>query len=151
MVEAAERCKALVMSGGGSNGAWEAGVIHGLLHNGNPEDYNWNVVSGVSAGSINAALLSPWEIGDEVAASEYLTDKWLSLNNDDIYQQWTLGIANALIDKPSLYDTSPGIETFRTFMSEFDGFKRAVSVTAADINEGQPHVMTSENTPYGDF
>ena len=36
MVEAKETCRALVLSGGGSNGAWEAGVIYGLLHEGNP-------------------------------------------------------------------------------------------------------------------
>ena len=87
------------MSGGGSNGAWEAGVIHGLLHQGNPEDYEWDVVSGVSAGSINAALLSPWEIGDELAASEWLVDKWLSLENSSIYTEWDLGLVSGFVDK----------------------------------------------------
>ena len=72
----------MVLSGGGTNGAWEAGVIYGLLHNGNPEDYEWDVVSGVSAGSINAALLSAWEKGDELMASEHIVDKWVSLDND---------------------------------------------------------------------
>ena len=31
-----DRCTALVMSGGGSNGAWESGVLWGLLHLGEP-------------------------------------------------------------------------------------------------------------------
>ena len=29
---AADKCNALVLSGGGSNGAWEVGVLYGLLH-----------------------------------------------------------------------------------------------------------------------
>lgn len=33
------KCRALVMSGGGNNGIWEAGVLYGLLHGGNPQDF----------------------------------------------------------------------------------------------------------------
>ena len=33
------KCRALVMSGGGNNGIWEAGVLHGLLHGGDPQDF----------------------------------------------------------------------------------------------------------------
>jgi len=32
-------CRALVLSGGGSNGAWETGVIYGFINNGNPSDF----------------------------------------------------------------------------------------------------------------
>ena len=82
LVEAANSCKALVMSGGGSNGAWESGVIWGLAHYGNPDDYKWDVVSGVSAGSINAAAISVWAPGEEVGASEYMVETWSSLSTD---------------------------------------------------------------------
>ena len=51
------------MSGGGNVGAWEAGVVWGLTHYGNPEDFRWNVVSGVSAGSFNTAFTSVWNVG----------------------------------------------------------------------------------------
>lgn len=37
--QAKDTCNALVMSGGGSNGAWEVGVLWGLVHYGNPEDF----------------------------------------------------------------------------------------------------------------
>ena len=33
------KCRALVLSGGANNGIWEAGVLYGLVHYGNPEDY----------------------------------------------------------------------------------------------------------------
>ena len=53
------------MSGGGVNGAWEAGVIYGLTHYGDPNEFQWDVVSGVSAGCINAAAVAVWEKGKE--------------------------------------------------------------------------------------
>jgi len=54
-------CKALVMSGGANNGAWEIGVLWGLAHYGNPEDYYWDVISGISAGAINASGTAGWK------------------------------------------------------------------------------------------
>ena len=39
-VAAADRvCRALALSGGGSNGAWEAGVLWGFLNYGNPSEF----------------------------------------------------------------------------------------------------------------
>ena len=49
------KCRALALSGGGTNGSWEAGVIWGLQNYGAEEDYAWNVITGVSAGSMGAA------------------------------------------------------------------------------------------------
>jgi len=63
---AKDHCRALALSGGGSNGAWEAGVIWGLINYGNPADFEWDVITGVSAGSWNAAMLSGWPLGSEV-------------------------------------------------------------------------------------
>ena len=47
------KCRALVLSGGGANGAWEAGVMWGLAHYGDAQDFYWDVHTGISAGSIN--------------------------------------------------------------------------------------------------
>ena len=69
-----DECHAIVLSGGANNGAWESGVIWGLLHYGKAEDYEWDVVSGISAGSINTAAMSPWGVGDEYVMSEWLSD-----------------------------------------------------------------------------
>jgi len=53
-------CKALVMSGGANRGAYEAGVVHGLSHLLNGTDAYYDVVSGVSAGSLNSAAIAMW-------------------------------------------------------------------------------------------
>jgi len=78
-------CRVMVLSGGGSNGAWEMGALWGLLHYGNPEDFRYDVVTGISAGSINAIATIGWEIGDELAATEWGSDLWHNLTNSDVW------------------------------------------------------------------
>ena len=70
-------CHALVMSGGGSNGAWEQGVLWGFLNYGNPDDFVYDVVSGVSAGALNTSVLASWEKGKELEFVEYMSN-WLN-------------------------------------------------------------------------
>lgn len=36
-----ERCYALSLEGGGDKGAYQAGVIWGFMHYGNPENFQW--------------------------------------------------------------------------------------------------------------
>ena len=59
-------CKALALSGGGSKGSYEAGVLYGLVNN-DPDKtkYAYDVVTGVSAGSINTVAVSLFAPGDE--------------------------------------------------------------------------------------
>ena len=66
-----KKCRALVNGGGGSNGAWEAGVIWGLTHYGEPTDYYWDVHTGVSAGSIMTLGQIGFLPSETVEASEY--------------------------------------------------------------------------------
>ena len=68
--EKKDQCYALALSGGGTNAVWESGVIYGLTHYGNPEDFKWDIVTGISGGAINTGMLSVFEVGDEQNASE---------------------------------------------------------------------------------
>ena len=92
----ADSCTALVLSGGGSNGAWEAGAFWGLLNYGNPDDFRYDVLSGISVGSVNAIALVGWKIGDELKAAQWISDMWKDLNNSDVWAEWTLGIVSGL-------------------------------------------------------
>jgi len=51
--------KALVLSGGGARGAYEAGVAKALL-----EREHYDMVCGVSIGGINAALIAAGKTDD---------------------------------------------------------------------------------------
>ena len=53
--------RALVFSSGGLKAAWQVGAVKRLAEQG----YRWNTVSGCSAGSVNAAFMCMYNVGDE--------------------------------------------------------------------------------------
>ena len=76
----------MVLSGGGNNGAWEAGIISGLAMNAqNPEDFYYDVYTGVSAGSINSAGLAGFAPEELQESAEFLSQTWASLTNKEIW------------------------------------------------------------------
>jgi predicted acylesterase/phospholipase RssA len=88
----ADHCRALALSGGGSNGAWEAGVIWGLMHYGDPDDFDWDVITGISAGSINTLAIAGWDYGTGKEMSEWLSDLWQNLKTSDVWKNWKIGL-----------------------------------------------------------
>ena len=138
------------MSGGGSNGAWEAGVLYGLAHSGNPADYHYDVVSGVSSGAINAAALSTIAPEDIVAATEYIVNSWSSLKTSDIYVHMPGGIVIAMFEEHSLYDTTPAIATFGRIFGT-GGYKKHLALSAVDANTGEKVTMTDEQIPFNEL
>ena len=80
---------ALVLSGGGARGAYQAGVVRGLARR--FPDLRFSIVTGVSAGAINASFIASHP-GSLAEAMEELCDLWGSLQVEDIFR----------IDTPSL-------------------------------------------------
>lgn len=77
-VEGENYCYALALSGGGAFGDYETGVLWGLVNYGDPTDFQWDVLTGVSAGSINAGVMSVWPKGKEVEMMD--TVSWVFTN-----------------------------------------------------------------------
>ena len=102
-----DHCRALVLSGGGSNGAWEAGVLWGFLNYGNPDDFAYDVVSGISAGSINAMAMAGTAVGTEKQVSQIVSDLWKNLKTSDVWKNWTIPIVEGFFNKAGLIDNSP--------------------------------------------
>ena len=95
-------CKILSLSGGGVFGAFEAGVVSYLAE----RNHTWDLITGVSAGGINAAYLStikPGEVKDNV---EIFKDIWTSIKNEDVYKY------SYFLNGLSVYDNTPLIKTF---------------------------------------
>ena len=61
-------------------------MIWGLLHYGDPSDYTWDVVSGVSAGAINTGGIATWATGTELEMSEWLSEVWQTVTSEDIWE-----------------------------------------------------------------
>ena len=76
----AKQCRALAMSGGGSKGSYEAGVLWGMYFNSpNKEDFAYDVSTGVSAGAINTGAVALFAPGDEENMLTFLSDQWQRL------------------------------------------------------------------------
>ena len=148
--EAADgKCRALVLSGGSNNGAWEAGVMWGLLHYGNPTDFAWDTVSGVSAGAINTGGIATWEKGTELEMTEWLSLKWQTMQNEDLYYYRQGSTYEILFKEPSFLDDTPALTTLNDIYSETGGeIKRHFVVSAVDVNTGDYVPMTDKDTPF---
>jgi len=76
--------RGLALSGGAAKGAYQAGVMHRLAL----EGLSWDIVAGVSCGSINAAGMAMHVLGEELEATSWLRDQWFSLNTRDVHRRW---------------------------------------------------------------
>ena len=138
--EAADsKCRGLALSGGANYGAWEAGIVWGLTHYGNPEDFKWNVVTGVSAGSINTLATTVFAVGDEVKMTEFLSDSWASIStNDQIWVQWPGGLVNAIFGEAGILDDSPGLSFLQNLVKPFGKLAdRKFTMAAVNVETGK--------------
>lgn len=96
--------RALVLSGGGSKGAYQVGALKYIL---GELEVVYDAFCGVSVGAINSALLSMFDYGSEKQSSEVLTSLWSKLDSTKIYKRWfPFGRWHA-IWKNSFFDSSP--------------------------------------------
>lgn len=146
VAQTADVCRAFSLSGGGSIGSYEAGVVYGLNNNQDPSNVAWDVVSGVSAGAINSAGISLFTPDEGLKMSEWLVKTWSTLDNDKIYKEYPEGFIRAIEKEQSVFDDSPLVDLIQGFIDELGGPKRRLIVSAADVNTGN-YVPFYENTP----
>ena len=95
--------RALVLSGGGSKGAYQVGVLRRWMQE---EGRDYDIVVGTSVGAINAAGLCQIELGKPEAAYLHLKKIWDRVNNDKIKKSW-FGWHLASLWRPSIYNSEP--------------------------------------------
>ena len=96
--------RALVLSGGGSKGAYQVGALKYLL---GEKRVVYDAMCGVSVGAINVAYLAMFKAGQEIESSQILSSMWSKLDNSKIYKRWfPFGRWHA-IWKRSFFDSSP--------------------------------------------
>lgn len=128
--------RALVLSGGGSKGAFAAGIIQYLMGD---LKIDYNIYTGVSVGAINSAFLSMFPSGQEQDAADTLKDWWLRLDNHKIYRRWEpFGRIHA-IWRQSFYDSTP-LHTLIREQVDLDKIRsseKKVSVGAVSVSSGK--------------
>lgn len=96
-------CRILSLSGGGSFGAFEAGVLSRLVQQ--QKGLNYDYMLGVSAGALNAGYLSLFPTNPAGFASgvSSLKQLWIETKSSDV---WTFRL-DPLKGQPSLLSTAP--------------------------------------------
>mmetsp|Transcript_4535 Transcript_4535/g.3037 ORF Transcript_4535/g.3037 Transcript_4535/m.3037 type:complete len:164 (+) Transcript_4535:44-535(+) len=136
--ENSSKCHALILSGGGALGAWEAGVYYGLTHSSQASDFHYDVISGVSAGSINTSAVCQFDKGEDASAADFLSEQWRTLSDESIYVEWPGGYVSGILLKPGIYDSSPLLDTIKTILSRLpeNKWKRPASFSTTDVASG---------------
>jgi predicted patatin/cPLA2 family phospholipase len=114
------------------------GVLTGLVANQkNSAEAQYDVVTGISAGSINSFALSLFRVGDEASAVKAMQETVGHLNASDVYRMWPGGLVQGLFDEAGLMDTTPLRDTLTKFRAQYGDVKnRRVEVGATDLDTG---------------
>ena len=149
---------ALVLQGGGARAAYQVGVLKALSEIlGHPVESPFPIITGTSAGAINAAVLASH--ADNFARGvDTLVNVWTHFTPDQVYRTDFPGVARTSLKwlsaflfgavtrnhRVSLFDNSPLAELIAKHVdlpkisSHLDtGVLRAISVTAAGYTSGQ--------------
>jgi NTE family protein len=149
---------ALVLQGGGARAAYQVGVLKALSEIlGHPAENPFPIITGTSAGAINAAVLAVHADNFAKGVST-LVDVWTNFKPDHVYRtdfpgvarnslQWLSAFLFGAISrnhKVSMFDNSPLADLIdrhadlsRISSHINSGALRAVSVTAAGYTSGQ--------------
>lgn len=101
--------RALVLTGGGSFGAFQAGVVKGLAEQGR----SWDLIIGTSVGAINGAYLAQAPPSAHAARAGELCHLWEQIDDKHVFKSNVRGILHELIPlpflpyRPSLFSTKP--------------------------------------------
>lgn len=123
--------RALVLSGGGSKGAYQCGALKYIL---GELKVQYDVFCGVSVGAINCAFLSMFESGKEIESINHLVGLWDKINNSVIYKRWFPFGALHVLWKHSFYDSTPLHNVIRSSVDLEKIRKSGKKVTAGTVS-----------------
>jgi predicted acylesterase/phospholipase RssA len=71
------------------------------------DEAKWDVITGISVGSINAMGISQFAQGDEKNMANWLIDLWYKIGKEDVYKPYIGGILTGLLYERGIYNTAP--------------------------------------------
>ena len=101
------KCRAIVMSGGGDKGSYEASALSTLIRELPQIETEYDVVSGVSAGSLNGILFHGVPIGEEDKFIDFSLTEWRKFVPSDAFVLWPGGIKEGIVEHGALFDDTP--------------------------------------------
>jgi NTE family protein len=135
----ANRRVAFVLSGGGSLGAVQIGMLQALFERGIRPDF----LVGTSVGAVNAAWVAGRPEHDEMGR---LADIWLGLRRQDVFPISPLTSAAGLLGRTNHFISN---QNLRAMLDKYMPFKRIedasvpLHVVATDLKSGRATVLSS--------
>lgn len=121
-------CRVLSLSGGGSHGSFQGGVINKLHDMGK----NWDIITGISAGSLNGMMLGLFEPDNQQKAVDLIKTVWLNISTSDVYEWYWNPLKHQ-----SLLNNSPLNQTVNTIAKKYGGVaKRNIIIGSVNLNTG---------------
>lgn len=145
--------RALVLSGGGSKGAFQVGKIKQLTERG----FMWDIITGVSVGALNTSFLAMYNVRDQRQAAIDLVELWDTCvtSNASIYKGWAPWILTYVpaIWKGSVYNTQPLKELLHAkFLHErMHNSDVEVYIGSCSVNTGLYKVCKKDEPKFLDF
>lgn len=150
-----EQIAALVLSGGGARGAYQAGVLKGMAEF-IDIDFPFRVVTGVSVGAINATAIAS-AVTSFKQAVQSLEEAWLDLSIDHVFQtsvgslswsffRWlsllttgrvSLGVRGLFDTRPLHHYLSKHLPIHRIDANIEDGWLRALALSTTCYSTGE--------------
>ncbi len=124
----ANGCNILSLSGGGAHGAFQAGVLNKLQS----MNKKWDIITGISVGSLNGIMLGIYKPSDQQVAMNIIRDVWLNITNADVYQwNWDPFYTQSILDN------SPLNRTVNYLIFKYGGIaQRDILIGAVNLNTG---------------
>lgn len=136
--------RGLVLSGGGSKGAYQVGALRFLL---GTMGVCYDIVAGTSVGAINGAAVCMFSRGKEKEASHHLSQLWGRLTQKTVASDRFLSPLS-LAWSPSLQDTAPLRKTLEMEL-DMEGIKasgKMFRAVAVDRVDGRIGVWTDQDS-----
>ena len=128
--------KILVLSGGGSRGAFQVGVLQALTL----KRQSWDMIVGVSVGALNGSFLAQYSKKEQIVGARDLLGFWLDVkSNKSIYKRWfPFGRLHGLW-KGGIYDSSPINKLVRDSidLNKIQGSGVKLRVGSVNLENGQ--------------
>ena len=150
---AGDKCRAFAFGGAGDRGAYQVGVLQGLIESLPPEETQYDVITGISTGSINAWAMAHFPKGNETDFVNFMSDWWTNdWTHRHIWYDWWLGALEGLLSKPGLYDNKPMTETIADWEKKWpEGFKRTMILGSTNLVNGKFVTFNNTESPnWGD-
>jgi len=135
--------RALVLSGGGTHGAYQVGVLKHLMGD---LKTKYDILAGVSVGAVIIASLAQYKAGEEQEAVNATEKLWLGIDNSSVWKYFFPPWIAAMW-KTGVYSTKPLRELLE---KNFDRQKfldsgKIVRVPAVSLNSGEWGVWTEQD------